>query len=140
MSQISSGFQRAGSGVVRICSHLHLPPYHSGGTPPPRAIAILAGTVASIAHLSPCVSVSLILEWSRETRASSDRYTPRRPVYTRGHRPANHDGDERDRRRMTTSFYYHPTSLIRSAHRVSILRFTASLSILLPCFRKFVRH
>jgi len=105
VSQISSGFQRAGSGVVRICSHLHLPP----SPPPPRAIIILA--VASIA--SPCVSVSLILEWSRGTRASSsDRYTLRRPYTYAG--LANHDTDARDRR-MTTSFHYHPPSFMRFA-------------------------
>lgn len=74
MSQISSGFQRAGSKVVRICSHLRLPP-----SPPHRSLR------SRIHRITPCVSVSLILEWSRGTRASSDRYTLRRSrTYTRG--------------------------------------------------------
>jgi len=80
-----------------------------------RAIIILA--VASIA--SPCVSVSLILEWSRGTRASSsDRYTLRRPYTNAG--LANHDTDARDRR-MTTSFHYHPPGF--HAIRDSLLQF-----------------
>lgn len=105
VSQISSGFQRAGSEVVRICSHLHLPPCFA-------ATARHHYPRSRIHRISVCLGVLDIRMVQGNARI---------PVtVTRLRRPctyavlANHDTDAQDRR-MTTSVHYHPAGFIRFA-------------------------